>query len=203
MKLQSLRIPSGWTVAWHTMPDCELTKATIEEFSSSSLLLLYNTSANRIIDVCWQPENDINGHFVLKVLNRLEVFNPKTYDYDAEVDWEKPVTEFKTKDKTQLIEKLEDTLQTLKTYEDPRILIRRGVVNKEAEKLRVELIQNSLDEKLFQKIIKANQPKLEYLVIDHSCITSSMLEFLIENGHNLRIKNKAKQKLKANHSNSK
>lgn len=199
MKLQPLRIPSGWTMAWHTMPDCEPSKATIEEFSSSSLLMLYNSSANRLIDVCWQPENNINGSFVFKVLNRLEVFNPKTHDYDAEVDWGKPVIEFKTKDKIQLIEKLEDTLQTLKPYEDPRLLLRKGVVNEQAEKLRIELQENALDQKLFQKIIKANQPKLENLVIEHLGITSSMLEFLIENGHNLRIKNKAKQKLKVNY----
>ncbi len=199
MGLQPLRIPSGWTVSWNTMPELELSEDTISDFGSSSLIMLYNPSANRLIDVCWHPENDMAGAFLLKVCNCLEVFNGKTHSFEGKADWDSPVIEYKTTCKKEVIEKLEEVLQTIAPYKDPRILIKRGVVDEASEELRLQLKENNLDTNLFNAIINLDSPKLENLLLDSPNLSMEMLKYLKEKGHNKRIKNKAQQKLNRIH----
>ena len=195
MGLQPLRIPSGWTVSWNVMPDFDPTRDSISEFGSSSLIMLYNRSANRLIDVCWHPENDFSGAFFLKVVNRLETFNRKTHSFDGNADWDNPVIEYITSCKKEVIERLEEILQTINPYKDPRILIKRGVVDEASEALRLQLEKNKLDRNLFNAIINQKHPKLENLLLESPEISLEMLHYLEAKGDNKRIKNKARQKL--------
>ena len=195
MGLQALKVPSGWTVSWNIMPGFELTEDTLSDFGGSSLIMLYNRSANRLIDVCWHPENDITGAFYLTVVNRLENFNRKTHSFDGKADWDNPVIEYKTPCKKEVIKKLDEILQTIAPYKDPRILIKRGVVDEASEALRLQLKENNLDANLFNAIINQKSPKLENLLLDNPKISLEMLQYLKDKGHNKRIKNKAQQKL--------
>jgi hypothetical protein len=68
-------------------------------------------------------------------------------------------------------------------------------VDEASEKLRLQLEKGSLDTNLFFKILKHKNPKLENLLLDKSEITIDMLKHLKENGHNKKIKNKAKKEL--------
>lgn len=194
MGLQPLRIPSGWTVSWNVMPDFNPTEDSISEYESSSLIMLYSRSANRLIDVCWHPENDFSGAFFLKVVNRLETFNSKTNSFDGNADWDNPVIENITSCKKEVIERLEEILQTINPYKDPRILIKRGVVDEASEALRLRL-EEKLDGNLFKAIINQKNPKLENLLLDSPEISLEMLHYLEAQGHNKRIQNKARQQL--------
>lgn len=61
MKLQPLRIEAGWTVSWNMFKETVPNKDNMHEFADNSMLLLENYSANRIIELTWYPEGDING----------------------------------------------------------------------------------------------------------------------------------------------
>lgn len=194
MGLQPLRIPSGWTVSWNVMPDFDPIEDSISEYGSSSLIMLYSRSANRLIDVCWHPENDFSGAFFLKVVNRLETFNSKTHSFDGNADWDNFVIEYITSCKKEVIERLEEILQTINPYKDPRILIKRGVVDEASEALRLRL-EEKLDGNLFKAIINQKNTKLENLLLDSPEISLEMLHYLEAQGHNKRIQNKTRQKL--------
>ena len=94
-----------------------------------------------------------------------------------------------------VIKKLDEILQTIAPYKDPRILIKRGVVDEASEALRLQLKENNLDANLFNAIINQKSPKLENLLLDNPKISLEMLQYLKDKGHNKRIKNKAQQKL--------
>lgn len=192
--IQALKIPSGWTVDWNTMPTVEPTAENINQFQGSSLIMLHNDHANRMIDIYWRPELDPNGFFYLEVYNRLEVFNEKLFRFDGEVDWEHPFLEFRTRSKADLIRKLEEVLWQLPPFEDPRILKKRGVIDEIAEPLRKQFQKNGLNEYLFQTVMESKNAKLQNLVIDSPAITISMLQELVEHGRNKGVRNKARQK---------
>lgn len=193
--LQPIRIPSGWEVTYNTFPDLDPTEETINEFQGSSLLMLLHPSANRLVDVFWKPELDINGSFKMEVYNRLEVFNPKNNSFDSEVDWENPYLVFETKNRARLIQKLEKTLLEIPVYVDQRILKNRGVVDEPAEKLRKKLNENSLTFKLSEEIINAANSKLQDMLLDHPEVSREIVEKLAEKGITKGLKRKATQKL--------
>lgn len=195
--IQPLRIPSGWTVDYNTMPEIELSQDTLSQFQGSSLIMLYNNHANRLIDVSWRPEMDINGSFQLEVYNRLEVFNEKLNAFVPEVDWENPYLEFETKNKSALIEKLEILLLSLPPFKDPRILLKRGVVDPISEPLRIQLNKQGLTEQLFSEILQNGNAQIQSIVVDNATVTTEMLNQLVANGKNKGVRNKAQQKLSA------
>ena len=192
---QPLRIETGWKVTWNTFDEVDPTEDTMHYFSGSSLLTLHHENANRLIDLSWRPEETIDGNFILLVLNTIEKFNSKTNTLDIDVDWENPYLRFESKNRLEVVAKLEQLMLQLSPFEDPRILKNRGVIDEPSETYRLELIENGLSDELIAKIITTGNRKIQIQLIDHSDITKDILQDLADNGCNIKVKNKAKAKL--------
>ncbi len=192
---QPLRIETGWKVTWNTFDEVDPMEDTMHYFSGSSLLTLHHENANRLIDLSWRPEETIDGNFILLVLNTIEKFNSKTNTLDIDVDWENPYLRFESKNRLEVVAKLEQLMLQLSPFEDPRILKNRGVIDEPSETYRLELIENGLSDELIAKIITTGNRKIQIQLIDHSDITKDILQDLADNGCNIKVKNKAKAKL--------
>jgi len=195
MNLQPLKIPSGWSVDWNLLTDTDPTEDTIHEFTGSSLLLISSHTLLKAIDVSWQPEGDINGAYQLQVICLLPKFNTKTNTLDYEGVWEAPELEFSTKNRLELVDKLNHLLFYLKPYTDTRILLQPGVVDEPIEAIRQELLANDLTEELVEKIMASNHKKLQELLLDHKAVFYADVEKLSKEGATKGVKNKAKQLL--------
>jgi len=195
MNLQPLKIPAGWSVEWNLLTDTDPTEDTIHEFTGSSLLLISSHTRLKAIDVSWQPEGDINGAYQLQVIYLLPKFNTKTNTLDYEGVWEAPELEFSTKNRLELVDKLNHLLFYLKPYTDTRILLQPGVVDEPHEAIRQELLTNDLTEELVKKIMASNHKKLQELLLDHKAVSYADVEKLSKEGATKGVKNKAKQLL--------
>ncbi|PQP01642.1 hypothetical protein C5612_20040 [Pseudomonas frederiksbergensis] len=101
-KLQPIRVPSGWTITINNLFEVELTKENTEWFSCSVLLGGVRKSTGHCFDARVEPEGDPEREFVIVFL---------TIQYD---DKGKPLKnsevflgDFKTKNKTEFIDKIE------------------------------------------------------------------------------------------------
>ncbi|WP_299002408.1 hypothetical protein [uncultured Tenacibaculum sp.] len=195
MNLQSLKIPSGWSVEWNLLTDTDPTEDTINEFTGSSLLLINSHTRLKAIDVSWRPEGDINGAYQLQVICLLPKFNSKTNTIEYEGIWETPELEFTTKNRLELVDKLNHLLFYLKPYTDIRILLKPGVVDQPNETIRQELLANDLTEEISKKIIASNHKKLQELLLDYEAVSYADVEKLAQYGATKGVKNKAKQLL--------
>ena len=194
MNLQPLKIPSGWSVEWNLLTETNPTKETIHEFTGS-LLLLNSPTRLKAIDVSWRPEGDINGAYQLQVICLLPKFNYKTNTLEYEGIWETPELEFSTKNRLELVEKINRLLFTLKSYTDTRILLKPGVVDEPNEAIRQELLTNGLTPEITTKIIASNHKKLQELILDHKAVSFVDVEKLSQEGASKGVKNKATQLL--------
>ena len=192
---QPLRIQAGWEVTWNTFDEVDPTEDTMHYFSGSSLLVLHHESANRLIDLSWRPENSIDGNFILLVLNTCETFNPKTNTQDIDADWENPYLRFESRNRLEVVAKLEQLMLQIPPFNDPRILKNRGVIDEPSETYRLELEESGLSDDIGAKILISGNSKIQNLLIDHSLITKEILQNLVENGYNKNVKNKAIAKL--------
>ena len=194
MNLQPLKIPSGWSVEWNLLTDTDPSEEFIHEFTGS-LLLLNSSSRLKSIDVSWQPEGDINGSYHLQVICLLPKFNNITNTLEYEGIWETPEVEFKTSNRLLLVDKINHLLFTLKPFEDERILLKPGIVDKTNETIRLDLVTKGLTEEVLDKIITSDNKKLQELVLNYKTIPHIYVEKLSQNGATKGIKNKAKQLL--------
>lgn len=195
MNLQPLKIPAGWSVDWNLLTDTDPTEDTIHEFTGSSLLLISSHTRLKAIDVSWRPEGDINGAYQLQVIYLLPKFNNKTNTIEYEGIWEAPELEFSTKNRLELVEKINHLLFTLKPYTDTRILLKPGVVDVPNEAIRQDLLANGLTEEIVAKIITSNHKKLQELMLNHEAVSFTDIEKLSQEGASKGVKNKAKQLL--------
>lgn len=108
--LQPLRITAGWHVEWNLFYEVDPSEKTMIYLDSSSLLHLYNERLMRAINLDFRPENDINGHFYLRVINLIKVENPKTKKIDFEGDWENLYFEFTSKNRLEIVKEIERLL---------------------------------------------------------------------------------------------
>lgn len=96
-KLQPLCIHSGWTVKYNSFseydPKTDDTKY-VEELCEDLLQL---ENKNLLIDLGWYPGFDINGLYILLLIDTL---NNNVFDC--------PLIEFKTKDKNEILSKIEN-----------------------------------------------------------------------------------------------
>ncbi|AOW21096.1 hypothetical protein [Urechidicola croceus] len=106
-ELQPLRIIAGWKVDWNTFYEVDPTSETMHYFEGSSLLQLSNYNLYRSIDLEWRPEKDVNGEFILRVINISTSINPKTKKEVYDFDWEDLYLEFSSKSRKEIIEKIE------------------------------------------------------------------------------------------------
>lgn len=195
--LQPLRITSGWSVCFNTFNEVDPSEDTIHEFQGSSLLILRNENANRLIDLSWRPENDVNGHFLLNVLNTFEVFNSNKNTLDYETDWEHPFLVFESSNRIEVVTKLEQLMLQLPPFEDPRILKNRGVIDLPSETFRLAFVNNGLTEELFKKILSEGNRQLQELVIDLPDLPKEYLKIISDQGCTTKVKNKAITKLRS------
>lgn len=192
---QSLRIETGWKVTWNTFDEVDPTEATIHHLSGSSLLVLHHESANRLIDLSWRPEESIDGNFILLVLNTCETFNSKTNTQDIDADWEHPYLRFESRNRLEVVAKLEQLMLQLPPFKDSRILKNRGVINEPSETYRLQLEENGLSDDIIAKIIINGNSEIQNLLIDHSLITKDILKSVAEKGCTNKVRNRAKTKL--------
>ena len=108
-KLQALRISASWHVEWNLFYEVDPSKETMIYLDSSSLLHLTNYALMRAINLDFRPENDLNGHFYLRVINLTEVINKKGNKI-YEGDWENLYFEFKSKNRLEIVNEIERLL---------------------------------------------------------------------------------------------
>ena len=195
MNLQPLRIDAGWLVSYNQLYEVDPTSGFEPYFDGSSLLILRNNARLKLIDVQWRPEQDLNGEYQVQVLNFVENFNSKTNNFDSDPNWENPFLTFVTKSRYTLVNKLEELLRTLPVFEDPRMTIRRGVVDELSESYRLKLLKNGISTELIKNIIEKGGANIQNLTLDHTEITREILLKFAKNGITKKVKNKANQNL--------
>jgi len=195
IRLQPLRISTGWQIKWNTFYEIDPKEGLESFFGGSSLLQLQNTHLKKYIDVEWRPEFNINGEYFVTVLNYIENYNPKTFEYDIHPDWDKPYMVFSTKLRLELVAKLEHLMFELPIYYDPRILQKRGLVSEPSESFRLQLQEKGITEDIISKIINKGNSKIQVLLMDHKDINKEILERLLEKARSKKVMNKAIQNL--------
>jgi hypothetical protein len=195
MNLQPLRIEAGWCVNYNQLYEVDPISGYEIYFEGSSLLMLENKPRLKLIDIQWRPERDLNGEYKLQVLNFVENHNPKTNEFDNEVNWEMPFLTFTTKSRLELVEKLEELMRVLPNYEDPRITINRGVVDEISEFYRINLIENGLSKELIKKVLENGNSKIQNIILDDDKVTREIILQFEQNGISKKVRNKATQKL--------
>lgn len=195
IKLQPLRISAGWTITYNTFYEVEPVEGKEVFFDGLSLLMLNNDSIRKIIDLEWRPERDINGSYILRVINYIEHYNSKKTEYEKIPDWENLHMTFSSKSRLEMVSKLEELMPCLPVTQDERILEKRGMVSQPSESFRLELLENGLTSELISKVIDKGNSKIQTLLLDHPDINREILQLFLEKGKNKRIRNKASQKL--------
>lgn len=195
INFQPLRITSGWTIEWNTFMKTDPHPDDMTDFSGSSLLHAYNRNMKRAINLEWRPEEDYDGEFILRVINLEEHYNSKTQDFDLVGDWKNPHYEFCSRDRLKVVSEIEELMLQLPPYDDPRILKSRGVVDDEAEQIRIKLLETIVSDEVRSEILNSDHKKLQDLLLDHTDVKREDLLFLSEHGAVKGIRNKASQKL--------
>ena len=116
MNLQPLRIEAGWQVDYNQLYEVDAVEGFEHYFEGSSLLMLKNRCRLRLIDVEWRPERDLNGAYHIRVLNFVEIFNPKRNEFDCNPDWENQHLDLIIKSRLELVNKLEELMRTLPRF---------------------------------------------------------------------------------------
>lgn len=194
--LQPLRIEAGWKVSYNQFYEVDPIAGNEHYFEGSSLLTLINSRRLKFIDVDWRPELDLNGEFHLQALNYVENHNPKADKFDIDADWNNPFFTFATKSRLELVEKLEELMLTLPVFEDPRMTIKRGVIDEPSESYRIDLMENGLSSDLINKVLEKGSDQVQIHLLDHTDVTRDIIMMFAENGVNKKVKNIANTKLK-------
>ncbi|WP_147677990.1 hypothetical protein [Algibacter pacificus] len=195
MTLQPLRIDAGWQVNYNQFYEVDPIPGCEHYFEGSSLLMLQSNGRLKLIDVQWRPEGDLEGEYQVQVLNFLENFNTKTNTFDNDTDWEQPFLMFATKSRLALVEKLEELMRTLPVFTDPRMTIKRGVVDELSESYRLEFEEHGFSINLVKNILENGSAKIQNLILDSEDITREIILEFTRKGITKKVKNKANQKL--------
>ncbi|MDH7447576.1 hypothetical protein [Aquimarina sp. 2201CG14-23] len=108
MKLQALRIPSGWKVNWNMFYEQDINEENrLYEFSSSTLLSITNTQINRCIELIWYPKGDLNGKYILEVFNLVGRYNTKKKTVEKVPETLESVLTFESKNRQEIVNKIE------------------------------------------------------------------------------------------------
>lgn len=108
-QLQPLRIISGWNVEWNLFYEVDPSEETMHYLDSSSLLHLTNIGLMRALNLNWRPENNINGHYYLRVINLTKETNKKGI-VSFSGDWENLHFEFTSKSRLNIVKEIERLL---------------------------------------------------------------------------------------------
>lgn len=85
-------------------------------------------------------------------------------------------------------------MRTLPIYKDPRLTVKRGLVDEPSESYRLELLENGLSPELVRQILEHGGPSIQSLVLDHQGVTQEIIQQFVENGITKKVRNKAQQK---------
>ena len=115
VRVQPLRIPSGWCIGWNTLFELDPTKANIQAgyFGGSTKFYAVNETLRLRVDVAWIPEDDPYGNYYLCVEYAQWERNDKGRRIkNREVNFSNSriVHEFETRDRHELVSELEDAL---------------------------------------------------------------------------------------------
>ena len=117
IELQPLRITSGWLIEWNLFYEVDPSDVTMQYLDASSLLHIENHQLMRAINLDFKQENDANGFFHLRVLNLIKTTNKKG-NINYEGDWEEPYFELKTKNRLEIVKKIEQLVLQLPPYKN-------------------------------------------------------------------------------------
>jgi hypothetical protein len=105
ISLQSLKIPTGWTVTWNQFYDIEpisniycdgLPDGDVWELFLQDLLQLKQINKSIILDLGWIPEANPEGSYHLQII--------------ANEDWSTPILVYRSKNKIEVVEKINNLL---------------------------------------------------------------------------------------------
>lgn len=86
LKLQELRIPTGWFISYNQFYDISPSKETVESidtFFTQDILQLEHKDRNRLMDLGWYPEGDYkNGSYGL-VVYEGDFHGKLLYEFDS------------------------------------------------------------------------------------------------------------------------
>ncbi|EZH73415.1 hypothetical protein ATO12_15865 [Aquimarina atlantica] len=117
MKLQALRIPSGWKINWNLFYEQDINEDNcLYEFSSSTLLSISNPQINRNIELIWHPKGDLNGKYILEVFNLIEKYDPKKKIIEKVPESSVSEVTFESKNRQEIVNKIETLVMELKPY---------------------------------------------------------------------------------------
>jgi len=105
IKLQSLRIPTGWEVSYNKF--LEIEPNSLEKgnsiwihFTQDILQLKYIFKNVKLtVDLGWYPETEIDGTFRLAIIKNEE--------------WENPLEVFESRSKVEIVEKIEKIIEDI------------------------------------------------------------------------------------------
>lgn len=117
IELQPLRITSGWLIEWNLFYEVDPSDETMQYLDANSLLHIENHQLMRAINLDFKPENDANGFFYLRVLNLIKTTNKKG-NINYKGDWEEPYFELKTKNRLEIVKKIEQLVLQLPPYKN-------------------------------------------------------------------------------------
>ncbi|MEK8129436.1 hypothetical protein WMW72_16130 [Paenibacillus filicis] len=96
-KLLPLRIPSSWEISYNSLVELDPSHLKDEEEKwrnfTEDLLQIKHIKYNILLDVGWYPESDPNGSYGLELIKNH--------------DWRNPLVSFDTKNRDELVEKIE------------------------------------------------------------------------------------------------
>lgn len=101
IKLQELRIPTGWTVTWNQLYDIEpgtnikvegLPDGDVWELFIQDLLQLKYVNRNFVLDVGWVPEASPEGSYQLTLV--------------ANENWNDPIVVYQCRNKDEIVEQI-------------------------------------------------------------------------------------------------
>ena len=103
-KLQPLRIQTGWKVTFNSFIELDPQELIDDDDENwwefnEDLLQLENSDKNLILDLGWYGERNLNSGFFK--INLIQNFN-----------WEKPLVEFISKEKNEIIDKIEECMNS-------------------------------------------------------------------------------------------
>ncbi len=197
IKLQPLRISSGWKVNWNLFFEQDINENNLIDFETPTMLSIINIQRKREIELCWYPFGDIKGSYHLSVFNLIEKYNLENNKIEIIADKENYFLVLESKNRHEIVDKIEELVFNLEEYKDERIYKSRGVIDKEAETVRKRILENEIDEDLILRVIQNGHSKNQSLLLDKD-IPLKYIEELHKKGNNKGIKNKAKQRLKNN-----
>lgn len=196
IKSQPLKLSAGWTIDWFIFPEVDPNEDNLDLFDSSSLLSAHNENCNIVMDVCWSPEMDINGRFMIKVLPSYKTYLEGKGIWSIDTDWENPAIEFESKSRLETVDKIESIFSNPPLFKDLRFKTPIGSLKDPDETIRLELIKYGPIHEVAQKAIAVPNKELHLLIIDHNDVGPEVLQFMIDaNGVHKGPRNKALSKL--------